>query len=335
MGCTIKDIAKIAGVSHTTVSRALNNSSLISDKTKAKIKKIADEYGYVIDNIAKGLVLHKTFNIGVFFSTRDIGLTSNFFHEIIIGIQSVIKDEYNLIIRWIEDYDDNYSSVHDKKFDGVIIVSQSKNDDSFLSYIKKIKMPAVIINRNSSDLNLDSFFTNEKEIVKNAIELFIKNGHRKIAVIKGKNSAISTEYRLNGYLDALKRNHINLCEEYIISGKYDIESGYAGMRSILKLADLPTAIFCFNDNMAIGAMRLLHERNYNVPKDFSVIGFDNTEYSKYTIPALTTIDRPMGTIMIRGINRLLFKIENKKQDLNLVAECIKSTLITGSSVLKI
>ncbi|HJO93334.1 MAG TPA: LacI family DNA-binding transcriptional regulator, partial [Victivallales bacterium] len=73
MGCTIKDIAKIAGVSHTTVSRALNDSSLISDKTKIKIKKIADEYGYVIDNIAKGLVLHKTFNIGIFFSTRDIG----------------------------------------------------------------------------------------------------------------------------------------------------------------------------------------------------------------------------------------------------------------------
>ncbi|HJO94640.1 MAG TPA: substrate-binding domain-containing protein [Victivallales bacterium] len=237
-----------------------------------------------------------------------------------------------MIIRWIEDYDENYTSIHDKKFDGVIIVSQSKNDNSFLQYIKNIKMPAVIINRNSSDFSLDSFYTDESEIVKDAIELFIKQGHKKIAVIKGKNSAISTEYRMSGYLKALRSNNIDVHEEYIIPGRYDIESGYAGMKSILDLKDLPTAIFCFNDNMAVGAIKLLYERNYKVPDDFSLIGFDNTEVSKYLIPTLTTIDRPMETITIRGINRLLFKIESKDESHQQMNECIKSILIIGSSV---
>ena len=119
MEVTIKDIAKIANVSHTTVSRALNNSPFISDLTKAKIMTIAKELNYVPNYSAKSLVLNRSYNIGLIFTTISEATSSRFFYETISGVNSAIKESYNLVVRGIDDYKD-FTSVNSKRFDGII-----------------------------------------------------------------------------------------------------------------------------------------------------------------------------------------------------------------------
>ena len=333
MAVTIKDIAKMVGVSHTTVSRALNNSPYISEKTKIKIKQVAEKYDYIPNTSAKSLVLQRSFNIGLFFSTLNLGVTSNFFFEIVSTVQSLIKDDYKLIIRGIDDYNDDYFELNNKAFDGVILVSQSAQDDKFIEAVIKKEIPAVIVNRNSCKVKIDSFYSNEREIAKKATEYLIGCGHSNIAYVKGKKSSISTEERFSGFMDAVKKNSINLKEENIILGDYSINSGYEAMRKILNINPRPSAAFCSNDNMALGAIRCLHENNVKIPEEFSIIGFDNTEYSEYLIPALTTINRPVHKIVEEATKRLLWVINSDKEKENLIVrKCFESQIIYRNSV---
>jgi DNA-binding LacI/PurR family transcriptional regulator len=333
MAVTIKDIAKIVGVSHTTVSRALNNSPYISEKTKITIKQVAEKYGYIPNTSAKSLVLQRSFNIGLFFSTLNLGVTSNFFFETVSAVQNLIKDDYKLIIRGIDDYKGDYFELNNKAFDGVILVSQAAQDDKLIEALIRKSIPSVIVNRNIGNVEIDSFYSNEREITKEATEYLIQHGHTKIAYVKGKEHSISTEERFSGFMDAVSANSIELQEGYISSGDYSIKSGYDAMNNILKLDPKPTAAFCTNDNMALGAVRCLHENNIKVPEEFSIIGFDNTEYSEYLVPALTTIDRPIHKIVEEATKRLLTLINaDKDKEKTVIRKCFESEIIYRDSV---
>ena len=134
-------------------------------------------------------------------------------------------------------------------------------------------------------------------------------------------------------MDAVKKNSINLKEENIILGDYSINSGYEAMRKILNINPRPSAAFCSNDNMALGAIRCLHENNVKIPEEFSIIGFDNTEYSEYLIPALTTINRPVHKIVEEATKRLLWVINSDKEKENLIVrKCFESQIIYRNSV---
>ena len=331
MSITIKDIAKLAGVSHTTVSRALNNSPFISEKRKAAIKELAITHGYTPNSHAKCLVLNKSFNIGLFFTTLDFGITPDYFFLIIRTLQKQLKGKYKLIIRGIDDYNGDYYLINKKTFDGVITISQNLNDDKFIQYIENIDLPQVIINRKYNSPYSDSVYSNEAEIVKEAIEFLIKNGHKKICFAKGSKDYTSTTIRFRGYTQALEANSIPLEDKYILEGDYNVDSGYQAMKKILKLTPRPTAVFFGSDNMAMGALKCINENNLSVPENISILSFDNTEFSVYLNPPLTTIDRPTTKIMTEGIKLLLNRIESKLPQ-NPTAKCINSTLIIRDSV---
>ena len=140
MSITIKDIAKLANVSHTTVSRALNNSPLINEETKSKIKAIAEELHYVPNYSAKSLVLDKSYTIGLFFSSIIQSTSPSFFYETIRGINTVIEEKYNLVVRGVNSYRD-YSTINNKRFDGIILMSQSDNDNAFIYHVIKQEIP--------------------------------------------------------------------------------------------------------------------------------------------------------------------------------------------------
>ena len=335
MSVTIKDIAKLAGVSHTTVSRALNDSSLISETTKKNIKEIATKYGYAPNHNAKSLVLNKSFNIGVFFTTLNFGITPDYFFQIIRTLQKQLKGKYKLVVRGIDDYlEEDYYQINSKTFDGIITVSQDIKDDKFIYYVEKMKIPQVIINREFLSEHSDCIYTNEKEIVKLSIKHFIDCGHRKIAFVKGTNNYSSTKSRLSGYFEALKENSINVDEKYILNGDYNIDSGFKAMHKILSLSSKPTAIFFGSDNMALGALKYISQNNLKVPQDFSIIGFDNAEFTYYLSPSLTTIERPNFSIVTEAINRLLSRIEKPSPKAPLL-KCIPSKLIFRDSTKKI
>jgi LacI family transcriptional regulator len=332
MSVTIKDIAKLANVSHTTVSRALNNSPYINEETKVKIKALAKELNYVPNYSAKSLVLLKSYVIGVFFSSISEGTSDTFFHEIVKGINKVIDKEYNLVIRGIDDYQNSHP-IDNKNFDGIIVVSQSKNDDKFIETIIEKNIPIVVINRNIEKEGLVNIMSDDTKGVYDAVTYLIKNNHQKIAFIEGNKEFESSAYRKKGYLKALEENDISINENYIISGRYDLLSGYKSMKKVLELDDIPTAVFCSNDDIGVGAMKAIFDKGLSVPGDISVIGFDDSNFCNYVTPPLTSVRKDSQTMSEYGGKNLLNIIKNQEVDKEKIY--IKSNLVVRKSVRKL
>lgn len=311
MSITIKDLAKLANVSHTTVSRALNDSPFINEETKKKILDLAKEFNYVPNFNAKSLVLQKSYNIGLFFSTITQGTSPSFFHKTIVGVNSVIKGKYNILVRGIDDLSD-FLMVNNKTFDGIIVMSQSENDNPFIYDVLQKQIPMVVLNREIMESSVVNILSADKKGSYTAVTYLIDNGHRDIAIIEGKKGFKSSVDRKDGYLQALIERKVTIKEEYMISGNYDTESGYSGMKKLLELPKVPTAVFCSNDDMAVGAMKAVLESGLRIPEDISFVGFDNSEFCKYVNPALTTVKKPIREVSITGSEKLL-KILDKEE----------------------
>lgn len=332
MSVTIKDIAKLANVSHTTVSRALNNSPYINEDTKIKIKALAKELKYVPNYNAKSLVLLKSYVIGVFFSSISEGTSDTFFHEIIKGINKVMDKEYNLVIRGIDDYD-SFHPIDNKNFDGIIVVSQSKNDDEFIKSIIEKDIPTVVINRFIDDEKIVNIMSNDTKGSYDAVNYFIENNHKEIALIEGNKEFESSQHRRRGYIKALEENGIDIKEEYIMSGRYDLESGYKNMKKLLGLKEKPTAVFCSNDDIGVGAMKAIVEEGLSVPDDISIIGFDDSNFCNYVTPTLSSVKKDSLSMSEYGGKYILDLIKNK--EIEKIKVYIESKLVIRNSVRRI
>lgn len=309
MSVTIKDIARLSNTSHATVSRALNNSPLVNKETKDRIEAIAKELHYIPNYNAKSLVLDRSYNIGVFFSSINKGPSPYLFYEVIRGVNSVIKDEYNLIVKGIDEYQ-NLNIINKKNFDGIIIMSQSMKDMVFIYQIIDKKIPLVVLNRELQENNLVNILCEDKKGAYNAIEYLINMGHKKIGLIEGKEGFKSSHERKTGYLEALVDNSLPINKKFIVKGNYDLESGYMAMQQLLANDEYPTAVFCSNDDMAVGAMKAIREKNLKIPDDISIIGFDDNVFSSSLTPALTTVQRALGKISEEGAKALIKLINN-------------------------
>lgn len=332
MSITIKDIAKMANVSHTTVSRALNNSPFINEDTKRRIVEIANELNYVPNYNAKSLVLNKSYNIGLFFSTIHNGTSSSFFHEVIDGVSSVIRGNYNLVIRGIDDCKD-FNYVSKKRFDGIILVSQSESDNPFIYDTINKEIPLIVLNREIEAHNIVNIVSSEKEGAYEATNFLIKSGHKEIAIIEGKIGFKSSIDRKDGFINALIDNKMQIKNEYFINGNYDVESGFSAMEKLLNLPKVPTAVFCSNDDMAVGAMKAIQKSGFSVPNDISIIGFDDNIFCNYVTPALTTVRKLSRKISIVGGQKLLEILDHS--DTNGEKIYIDTELIIRDSVSKL
>ncbi|MGS2777087.1 LacI family DNA-binding transcriptional regulator [Robertmurraya sp. GLU-23] len=326
---TIKDIARLANVSHTTVSRALNNSPLIKEPTKRKILEIASQLNYSPNVNAKSLVMQKSHTIGLFLTSISNGTSSSFLADTIKGVNSMITNEYNLFIRGIDDYED-YTSINSQRFDGIILMSQSVSDNSFIYHVLQKKIPLVVLNREVEETSIPNVLSNDTEGARMAVEYLITNGHHDIAIIEGTPSFKSSHMRKEGYLQALMEAGIPIKKEYSISGNYDMESGSQAMEQLLSLTSPPTAVFCSNDDMAIGAMNTVFARGLSVPNNISIVGFDDSGFSQYTTPRLTTVKRPVEEISRVGVERLLSLIGRKEEEVE--RTFMKTELIVRDSV---
>jgi LacI family transcriptional regulator len=311
LSVTIKDIAKLANVSHTTVSRALNDSPLINPETKEKIRLLAAQLNYTPNYNAKSLVLDRSYNLGLFFSTLHTGTSAVFLYEAIKGVNDVIQDRYNLIVRGIDDYK-SFHKVNRKNYDGIIVMSQSEADQPFIEYAAELEIPLIVLNRQIEHVQVMNMVPDDKRGAYLIVEYLISQGHRQIAIIEGKANFKSTQARREGYNDAMQFYQVPFSVGYSQKGNYDLESGYAAMIQLLLLEKRPTAVFCCNDDMALGAIKAITERQLTVPDDISVVGFDDHIYSGFMKPALTTVRRPMEQISREGAAKLLSFIETKQ-----------------------
>lgn len=332
MSVTIKDIARIAKVSHTTVSRALNDSPLINEETKSRIKAIAKELNYIPNFSAKSLVLDRSYNIGLFLSTLTKGTSPSFFYDAVKGVSSVIKDKYNLIVKGIDEYT-TLNTLNRRSFDGIILMSQSMNDNAFIYKVMEMEIPLVVLNAEIQHKKIVNIISDDENGSYKAVEYFIKNNHRDIAIIEGKKGFKSAQYRKEGYMKALIDYDIQIKNQYMVQGNYDMESGYSSMLRLLELPAPPTAVFCSNDDMAVGAYKAIREKGFEIPKDISIAGFDDNLFSSFLSPALTTVKRPVEKMSIEGTKRLLSIIDGEvmREDTSFIT----TELVVRDSVAKL
>ncbi|ACL69215.1 LacI family DNA-binding transcriptional regulator [Halothermothrix orenii] len=316
MPVTIKDIAKKANVSVTTVSRVLNNKPDVSEKTKSKILKIINELGYNPNGVARGLVLNRTHTIGLIIPD----IRNPFFPEVARGIEDKAK-EYGYSVIYCntdnkkEEEKKAVELLLNKRVDGIIL-SLSMNNRDELDRIKKQGCPIVQIDRKVPDANYPTVTIDNLISAYNATKHLINLGHKYIAHITGNLDTKTGQDRLNGYKKAMHERGIHISQEWIIEGDYSKESGYKNMKRILNLKNRPTGIFIANDLMAIGAYKAVFESKLNIPEDISIIGHDDIELASLVNPELTTMAQPKYEMGKHAARLLIQEIEGSDQDNN-------------------
>lgn len=293
---TIKDIARITGFSVTTVSRALNGYSDVSEQTKMKIKSAASELNYSPNALARSLVMNKTKTIGLLVSglTRE-SVKDNFTYEVICGINDYVGQiDYDLVVfntSTTKQKEKSYTQLcRERRVEGVIIQG-IKTDDIYLQEIINSDIPCVLVDIPIETETVGYVTTDNIHGAKQAVKYLIDNGHKHIAMINGHSKAIVSQLRYEGYKQALEDAGIEVNEEYIEDGAYKEDIALKVAKELLINNSDITAIFCASDLMALGVLKAAKELNLDVPRQLSVIGFDDIVLASYTTPTLTTISQ--------------------------------------------
>jgi DNA-binding LacI/PurR family transcriptional regulator len=307
MSVSIKDIAKAAGVSHSTVSRALSDSPLVSEETKLRIQLLAREMGYSPDAQARSLVMGRTQTIGVVVTT----ITDPFIAEVVQAVESTAHS-HGYSVLWASSQSEPEREIaavemlHTKRVDGVIVTS-SRVGALYQQHLDRLGVPVVLINSHSEQRGLYTFSVSVDNqrggyiAVKHLIEL----GHRRIAYVRGAADHSDDLARLGGYRQALNEEGIALDPTLVISGTGRVGGGERALSVLLEASDRATAVFCYNDMTAIGLLRAARREGISVPGDLAVVGFDDIPLASYVTPSLTTIAQPKGQMGRRATQMVL------------------------------
>ncbi|MCZ4406697.1 substrate-binding domain-containing protein [Enterococcus lactis] len=236
------------------------------------------------------------------------GTSSNFLADSIAGIHSVLDTNYSLSVESIDAVD--LTEINLQRYDGLIVMSQSDEDQPFIDYLKEKAFPFVVVNRHINDPAVINVTADDAAGVMQAVDYGIGCGHTKIAYIGGKKLSFDkrTGKRCIGQS---KKASIPANPAYFLTGDYSLESGLKNMEYLLSLSDLPTLVFCGNDDIAIGALRAVHSAGLRVPQNISLIGFDDSPVVSYLNPPLTTVHKPLKEMCQVGTKLLLDLIEDR------------------------
>ncbi|GGM28845.1 LacI family transcriptional regulator [Paraliobacillus quinghaiensis] len=329
---TIYDIAKKTGVSPTTVSKALNDYQDINHLTKKKILDAVDELGYLPNSHARTLATKKSWMIGVVFvESLGIGVKHPFFNAVIESFRQCVEaNGYDLLFasRSISNKQISYLDYFKYRgVDGVVIVSSAYEDEQ-VQELMNSALPSVVIDLISD--NSSVVYSDNINGSKQAVNYLYSLGHRKIAHIAGHISTFAGEQRLKGYLEGLKSLRLSLPNEYTVDGGYfSRESGYEAMTKLLTLSDRPTAVYAAGDNLAVGAIEAIKDAGLEVPKDYSVVGFDDIELSQFIEPGLTTLRQKTDLIGEKSGKLLIKQINNMQKSKDMIVVPVE--LITRES----
>lgn len=335
MAITIKDIAKEAGVSHITVSRALNNNPNVKAKTKEKVLEVAKRLNYTPNMNAKSLVLNRSFTIGLFFTSITKGTSPEIFYELVEKCNSNISMDYNIVVKGIDNLNSINQIAH-ANYDGIILFSQSSKDLYFVEEVIKRKIPLVVMNKET--LNAHNIRFNEELGASLVLAELLRNNHKDIAFLMGTEFASTTIERLKGYEKALSKYNMNVEDCLLLYGDYTYDQGYLMAKEVLSKSESITAMCCQNDDMAIGAMKAIREVGLSVPEDISICGYDGTKAALLFDPAITTVKRAISRGLDIGIKQLMDMINQGKkhhEEDGLLKIMLRPELIIGDSIRKI
>ncbi len=310
MPATIKDVAKKAGVAHTTVSRALRGSPLISPATTDRIQQIASEMGYHPSAAARSLKTNRSQTLGVIVSAID----DPFFSEILQGIDDVAQERgYSLFIAASQRSQQRerhiVRTMREQRVDGVILCSTPFSSEQS-KQLRADEIPLVVINNQSAEDYRYSIYHDDLDGSCQVMRHLSELGHERIAYLGYPHSGRTNAQRLQGYRGEMAAAGLTILDGYeVYAQTSDPAGGQAAANQILALSPRPTAVFCYNDMLAIGLLRGLQDAGLRVPEDISLAGFDNITISAFTTPPLTTLDQPKRTIGTQAAHLVLGLLE--------------------------
>ncbi|SDN86678.1 transcriptional regulator, LacI family [Psychrobacillus sp. OK028] len=287
---TIKEIAERAKVSRTTVSRVINNSGYVSEDAKKRVLKVIEDTGYVPNQYAKSLRTKSTKVIGVILPKISTETSS----RLVKGLDEILAKEGYQILLTITNLDPNkeieyLKLLKSRNVDGIILSATNINE-VLIEEIHQGEVPFVTVGQHIA--GLANVLFDDYRASRDMVSLFVEKGHKKIAFIGVDEQDHSVGYlRKQGYLKGLEEYGLTAEDKWIQKGKFDVESGYESMKSIMEDAkQKPSAVLAVTDRLAIGAIRYLNDIGLSVPNDIAVAGMGGSELSKYISPSLTTID---------------------------------------------
>lgn len=309
MTVTMRDVAQKARVSIKTVSRVVNDQGEIAETTRQRVLAAINELGYRPSRIARAMVTQRSHTVGLVIPD----ITNPFFPEVARGVQDLAQaKDYNVFIcNTDEDVEEDLRTLHslaDQGVDGIIVFSSMVSDDKLSAFADTFR-PIITINRFFEHPNVSLIMVDNYQGARLAMAHFFEKGHTAIAMLTGNSASPQKIRRVRGYCDALTEANLPVNDNWIIPATPNMTNGYQAACQLLTQYPQITAIFAYNDLLALGALRACYELGRRVPQDCAVIGFDDIQLASMVTPALTTVHYDKYALGQTAINRLFEMIE--------------------------
>jgi DNA-binding LacI/PurR family transcriptional regulator len=320
MAVSIKDIARLAGVSHSTVSRALRNSPLIPPETARRIQQIAKEAGYSASAIARSLVTQRTQAIGVVVTS----IADPFNGEIVAGIEEVANQHgYSVILATSQTNPEREIAVarsfQERRVDGILVAS-SRVGALYMPVLSELNIPFVLLNNQHPSEFIHSLSIDNVSGAYQATRHLIELQHTKIAYIGDQSGLHSDTERYAGYERAMLEDKLPILPDFVLRGDGKTEGGMRAAAQLLNISDRPSAIFCYNDMTALGVIQEARNHAVEIPHDLSVVGFDDLFFAPFLQPPLTTIHQPRRAMGQRAMEILLALLRGESAEKTVTVE---------------
>ncbi|BCK18850.1 MULTISPECIES: substrate-binding domain-containing protein [Vibrio] len=331
---TMKDIARLAGVSTSTVSHVINKSRFVSDEIAERVNNAAQQLNYAPSALARSLKMNRTKTIGMLVTTS----TNPFFGEVVKGVErSCYHQGYNLILCNTEGDNQrmkaSINTLLQKRVDGLLLMCSTLEGERLDVFDRYPDIPIVVMDWGPILFASDKIQDNSLQGGYMAAKHLIESGHKEIGCITGPLIRHQAQMRYEGYKRALAEAGIAINPDWIVESDFECEGGYQAFEKLYERGKLPSALFVSNDMMAMGVIQAASQRDLRVPDDLSLIGYDDVHIAKFMTPALTTIHQPKYRLGKAAVDTLLYRLENPDTTAQVVQ--LEPTLVVRNSVRKL
>ena len=327
---TIEDVARLAGVSNSTVSRVLNKKEYVKESTRKKVFDAVTELGYKPSRIARSLRASASQIIGLIISD----IQNPFFTSLVRAVEDIAyKHNYSLLL-CNTDEDPEKENLYvelmlSERVSGVII-TPTREYNCPIQKLLEMHVATVCVDRQVLDCETDSVVSDNVDSSFKLIEHLIKNGHRRIGALLGPSEISTFRERLRGYLDALQQYDLSIDENLINQGIPKEQEGYELANQLLDLPERPTAIIAGNNLMALGAIHAIKDRKLSLPGDISLVSFDDREWAQLITPTITVASQPTYEMGQQAAELVMRRLEN--DDISFEHVVLESEIIFRESV---
>ncbi|HDR1345976.1 HTH-type transcriptional repressor PurR [Pasteurella multocida] len=312
---TIKDVAKMAGVSTTTVSHVINKTRFVAAETEKLVLQAIQELNYSPSAVARSLKVNTTKSIGMIVTSSE----APYFAEIIHAVEEhCYRQGYSLFLcntqNNVEKIKNHLEMLIKKRVDGILVMCAEYTQDSLDLLANFTSLPLVVMDWGPDNKHTDIIQDHSFEGGYLATKYLIDHGHKDIGIIAGELTKTTAKTRYEGFIKAMNEAGLKINSDWVMEGFFEPEDGYECMNKILAQDTLPTAVFCCNDVMALGAISAIGEKGLRVPEDISIIGYDNIHASRFYSPPLTTIHQSKSRLGARAVTLLFERINEKSEE---------------------